>query len=143
MNVYIASDHGGFNLKSYLIKNNPSMKFQDLGPTNTDSVDYPDYAKQVCEKLKQDPQSLGILICGSGQGMAMSANKYAHIRAALCWNQELAELSKLHNDANILCMGERVIEKDLALNILSTFLETKFEGGRHERRVQKMKEIAQ
>ena len=156
--LYVASDHAGINLKSKILlelaKSPYVAKYEvhDLGPHSTDSVDYPDYADLVCRKIRNISMisaassevkpsvhhELGILICGSGQGMAMRANKFSHIRAALCWSTETARLSREHNDANILCMGERVIEHDLAIEILRTFLVTDFAGGRHQGRVVKV-----
>jgi len=154
--VYLASDHAGLELKSKLLmelrSKNWSQHFEaiDLGPSNTDSVDYPDYADLVCKKLhgftvidthhvqKTFPAEFGILICGSGQGMAMRANKYPHIRAALCWTEEIAKLSREHNDANVLCMGARVLEHELCFQIMGTFLQTPFAGGRHAQRVVKV-----
>ena len=138
--LFIASDHAGFPIKSSMIEKASTLgwKVEDLGPSNQDSVDYPDFADQVCMKLSESPESKGVLICGSGQGMAMRANKYPHIRAALCWSPESAELSRQHNNANILCVGARLIEKDSLLQILQTFLSVDFEGGRHQARVEKI-----
>ncbi len=147
MNIYLACDHGGIELKEYIksqdfSKNsNHPIEFIDLGTKDSTSVDYPDFAKRVCDKLIDEPEALGLLICGSGQGMAMSANKYKHIRAALCWNEELANLAKSHNNANVLCLGARVITPETALKIFNTFLTTPYEGGRHDTRLKKMKEI--
>lgn len=154
--VYLGADHAGHELKEKikreLILKSSTLKIEveDLGPFSTESVDYPDYADLVAKKihgfqLVQSPNDpiplpaqVGILTCGSGQGMAMRANKYPHIRAALCWNEESAKLSRQHNDANILCLGGRLIDHDLALKIVEIFLSTSFEGGRHARRVHKM-----
>jgi ribose 5-phosphate isomerase B len=157
--IYLASDHAGLELKSkifmHLTNGANAKKLQsdfgsaevfDLGPQSMDSVDYPDYANLVCQKIRTlrmtdshlKPSEFGILICGSGQGMAMRANKFPHIRAALCWSQEVARLSREHNDANILCMGSRVIDHDLALLISEAFLEQNFAGGRHSARVGKI-----
>ena len=138
--IFIASDHAGYILKQYLIKEFKELPWQDLGPSNEDSVDYPDYAKKLCNEVIANPEnSTGILICGSGQGMAMTANKLQAIRAALCWSDEVAKLSRAHNDANVLCIGSRLINPNLAKTILATFLETPFEGGRHADRVKKIK----
>lgn len=138
--VFIASDHAGFPVKSLIAKKlqELQMTVHDLGPNTEDRVDYPDFADQVCHKLKLHPESFGLLICGSGQGMAMRANKFRHIRAALCWNKESAALSRQHNKANILCLGARLLEKDQILQIVETFFTTEFEGGRHQVRVDKI-----
>jgi len=139
-NVFIASDHAGFLLKQNLI-NQPhekSIDFIDLGPNSEDRCDYPDFADLVCQKVIENPGSFGLLICGSGQGMAMRANKYPQIRAALCWNAETAKLSRQHNDANILCLGSRVVEKRDIQEIILSFFQTEFEGGRHQTRVDKI-----
>ncbi len=139
-NVFIASDHAGFLLKQNLI-NQPtdqSITLIDLGPVSEDRCDYPDYADLVCQKVMDNPGSFGLLICGSGQGMAMRANKYPQIRAALCWNAETAKLSRQHNDANVLCLGSRVVEKREIQEIIFSFFQTEFEGGRHQARVDKI-----
>ena len=133
--ILIASDHGGFELKEKIIAKYPELEFEDLGPNNTDSVDYPDYAHDLTEKLSG---GCGVLICGSGQGMSMTANKKINIRAALCWNIEVSKLSRLHNNANVLCLGARVTEHNLCFEIFETFLSTKFEGGRHINRINKI-----
>ncbi|MCB0350893.1 MAG: ribose 5-phosphate isomerase B [Bdellovibrionales bacterium] len=142
--IFIASDHAGLSLKKALIELNPELPWQDLGTSDETSVDYPDYADKVALKLKplndqfKDEKKCGILICGSGQGMAIRANKYSYIRAALCWTAEIAKLSREHNNANILCMGSRTTEPSVAQAILTTFLQTPFAGGRHEQRVTKL-----
>ena len=136
MDLYIACDHAGLPLKEHLIKKLSHINWKDLGTHSTDSVDYPDFADQVATHVNNE--SMGLLICGSGQGMAMRANKYPHIRAALCNTEELAQLSREHNNANVLCLGSRIISTELAEKILTTFLETNFEGGRHQRRVDKV-----
>ena len=136
--VFIACDHGGFALKDHLIKNFPKIQWLDLGTNSDDRVDYPDYATQLCEKLKDNPQARGVLVCGSGQGMAMRANKYPHIRAALVWSEDSARLAREHNDANVLCLGARLLDFDLAEELFTLFLETNFEGGRHTGRVEKI-----
>lgn len=143
MKILIASDHAGYNLKKYIIEHFYEMHFEDLGTYDTQSVDYPDYAEKLCEllpagSLDQNPEQLGILICGSGQGMAIKANKHSHIRAALCDSVTLAKLSREHNNANVLCMGERIIPYTLAIEIVETFLKTKFAEGRHTNRVKKL-----
>ena len=134
---YIASDHAGLPLKEKLLELK-NYNWKDLGTHTEASVDYPDFAHELASAMKDDPDSMGVLVCGSGQGMAMAANEHKHIRAALCWNKELARLSREHNNANVLCLGARVIDHDLALEIFSTFVHTEFEGGRHEKRVSKI-----
>ena len=138
--VFIASDHAGFAIKDAVKTKIQSLGLEvhDLGPTSEERVDYPDYADQVCLKIKENPQAFGVLICGSGQGMAMRANKYSFIRAALCWNEESALLARQHNNANIICVGSRLLEKETVDKILDTFFKQTFEGGRHERRVNKI-----
>ena len=138
--VYIASDHAGFPVKAVLLEKLISLGTEvcDLGPASTAPVDYPDFADLVCQSLKETPGSFGLLICGSGQGMAMRANKYNHVRAALCWNVESAKLSRQHNDANILCVGARLLEETQLLAIVESFFKQEFEGGRHQNRVNKI-----
>ena len=136
--IFIASDHAGLDLKNKIVNEFKSFPIEDLGPNSEDSVDYPDYAHKLCEKLKSNPDAFGVLVCGSGQGMAMAANKHAHVRAALCWTPEIAKLSREHNNANVLCMGSRVIEHSVGFEIFKTFFDTDFEGGRHQRRVSKI-----
>ena len=138
--ICIASDHAGFNLKEsikdFLINQNISII--DLGPLNDNSVDYPDYAKKLSNRVKLKKSDIGILICGSGIGMAMSANKIKGIRAAVCYNLKSTRLSRQHNNANIISIGSRLTKKNTALKLVSVFLKTKFEGGRHLRRVKKI-----
>ena len=137
--IYIASDHAGFKLKSnILLKFAKKKKIIDLGPNSSISVDYPDYAKKLSKKIASDKGSLGILICGSGMGMAITANKIKNVRAALCYSNKNTKLSRLHNNANIITLGERLISKNKAINLIKIFLRTKFEGGRHLRRIKKM-----
>ena len=138
-NIYIASDHAGFNLKES-IKKKYSKKYNlfDLGPENSSkSVNYPDYAHKLSRKIVKK-QNIGILVCGSGMGMSMTANKHKNIRAALCYSVKNAKLSRLHNDANVITLGERLISKNLAFKCINAFLNTKFEGGRHLKRVKKI-----
>lgn len=137
--IFIACDHAGLNLKKYLIQKNPDLSWVDLGTHDEASVDYPDYADLVSNELINNPQALGVLICGSGQGMAIRANRHKNIRAALCWNEEITALSRAHNNANVLCLGARFTEPLLAHKILNLFLQTSFAGGRHENRVRKLK----
>lgn len=138
--VCIASDHAGYklkeNIKDFLIKKNVSIF--DLGPMNENSVDYPDYAKKVSNRVKVNRSDVGILVCGSGTGMAISANKTKGIRAAVCYNAQSTRLSRLHNNANIIAIGSRLTKKTIALKLVSIFLNTKFESGRHLRRVKKI-----
>ena len=138
--ICISSDHAGFKLKEsikdFLINKNISII--DLGPINEDSVDYPDYAKKVSNRVKSKKSDIGILVCGSGTGMAISANKIKGIRAAVCHNLKSTRLSRQHNDANIIAIGSRLTKKNTALQLVSVFLRTKFEGGRHLRRVKKI-----
>ena len=137
--VFIASDHAGFNLKKNIIQRfSKIQKILDLGPKTNDSVDYPDFAKKLSKKVIFNKGSFGILICGSGMGMAIAANKTKNIRAALCYSVKNTKLSRLHNNANIITLGERLINKKKAFNLIKVFLSTKFEGGRHLRRVNKI-----
>ena len=137
--IFIASDHAGFNLKKNIIKKlSKKLKIIDLGPSSTLSVDYPDYAHKLSKKVASNSRNLGILICGSGMGMAISANKNKKIRAALCYSIKSTKLSRLHNNANIITLGARLINKNKAFNLVRVFLKTKFEGGRHLRRVKKI-----
>lgn len=138
--ICIASDHAGYELKEKikddLIKRN--MPIIDLGPLAKKSVDYPDYAKKVAKRVLLKKSDVGILICGSGTGMSITANKYKGVRAAQCYNKKSTILSRQHNNANIICLGSRMIKKKEALNFIDFFFKTKFEGGRHQRRVNKI-----
>ena len=138
--IFISSDHAGFKLKEiikiYLSKK--KLSFQDLGPNNGNKVDYPDYAHKVAKKVKTSKNNVGILVCGSGTGMNIAANKHKNIRAAQCFNLKSTKLSRLHNDANIITLGSRLLTKKNALNCVSIFFNTKFEGGRHKKRVKKI-----
>jgi ribose 5-phosphate isomerase B len=138
--IFISSDHAGFKLKeeikSHLLKK--KLYFQDLGPFNDDRVDYPDYAHKVARKVKANKSNVGILVCGSGMGMNIAANRHKNIRAAQCFNLKSTKLSRLHNDANIITLGSRLLTKKLAINCVNTFLNTKFEGGRHSKRIKKI-----
>ena len=137
--IFIASDHAGYNLKNIVISKFSKIKrIVDLGPNTNESVDYPDFAKKLSRKVASNKGSFGILICGSGTGMAIVANKTKNIRAALCYSKKNTKLSRLHNNANIITLGERLINKNKAFNLIKIFLSTKFEGGRHLRRVKKM-----
>lgn len=142
--IYLGSDHAGYELKDHLISfiKSKLWNFQDEGCFNCETTDYPISAHKVAEKIIQNPNNIGVLICGSGNGMAMSANKHAHIRAALCWNETLSELARAHNNANILCLPARFINVELAEKILDKFMMTPFEGGRHLRRVENINLIS-
>ena len=138
--VILASDHAGFKLKEeikkFLIKKR--KKVLDLGTKNTSSVDYPDYAHLLSKKMKKSKNQFGILICGSGIGMSMAANKHKYIRAALCYSIKSTQLSRQHNNANVMAIGAQLIKKNIALKCVSTFLETDFNRGRHLRRIKKI-----
>jgi len=138
--VILASDHAGFKLKEeikkFLIKKR--KKVLDLGTKNTSSVDYPDYAHLLSKKMRDVRNQFGILICGSGTGMSMVANKHKNIRAALCYDIKSTNLSRLHNNANVMTIGARLIKRDIAFKCVSIFLKTNFEGGRHLRRIKKI-----
>ena len=136
----IASDHAGYKLKeaikNYLISKNVSIF--DIGPTNNQSVDYPDFAKKLSNRIRLKKSDVGILVCGSGTGMAISANKIKSIRAAVCYNLKSTRLSRQHNNANIIALGSRLTKKNLSLKLVEVFFKTKFEAGRHLRRVKKI-----
>ena len=138
--IFISSDHAGFKLKETIKDHlrNKKIKFEDLGPKSDSSVDYPDYAHKVARKVKSRKSNVGILVCGSGTGMNIAANKHKNIRAAQCFNLKSTKLSRLHNDANIITLGARLITKKNALKFVSVFLNTKFDGGRHLKRVKKI-----
>ncbi len=141
--IPIASDHAGFELKeevkSYLASK--GIETKDFGTFSADSVDYPDFAHQVGAAVNRGDYGRGIVICGSGNGVQMTVNKYPNVRCALCWNEEIAQLARQHNDANILSMPARFIPADVALKIVDIFLSTPFEGGRHQRRVEKINKL--
>ena len=137
--IFISSDHAGYNLKIKIISSfSKTQKIIDLGPNSKNSVDYPDYAKKLSKKVGSTNGSFGILVCGSGMGMSMTANKNKYIRAALCYSKKNTRLSRLHNNANIITLGSRLIDKNKAFNLIKIFLSTRFEGGRHLRRIKKM-----
>ena len=140
MRISIGNDHAGVDYKKYiqeyLFVNDVEVK--NYGTDSLDSVDYPDFAHPVSQDVNDESSDLGILICGSGNGVCMTANKYQNVRAALCWDKELAMLSKTHNNANIVCIPARFVDKELALEIVKTFISENFQGGRHERRVNKI-----
>ena len=138
--VCIASDHAGYDLKEK-IKNfliDKYVSIIDLGPFERKSVDYPEYAKKLAYRIKAKKSDVGILVCGSGTGMAISANKIKNIRAAVCYNQKSTRLSRQHNNANIIALGARLTKKSMSLKLVELFLKTKFEGGRHLKRIKKI-----
>jgi len=139
--ILIAADHGGYDLKEDL-KNftidGLNIEWIDLGTHSTDSVDYPDYAHKVADAIKQGQADKAILICGTGIGISIAANRHPHIRAALCTDATMARLTRLHNDANVLALGARITGVELAKDIVAAFITNEFEGGRHERRVEKI-----
>ena len=138
--IFISSDHAGFTLKESIkvFLNKKGYKYSDLGPTNDNRVDYPDFAHKVAKKVKTNKNNVGILVCGSGMGMNITANRHKNIRAAQCFNLKSTKLSRLHNDANIITLGARLLSKKNALNFVGIFLKTKFEGGRHSKRIRKI-----
>ena len=137
--IFLASDHAGFDLKESIktFLKRKRKKISDLGPHNINSVDYPDYAHLLCKKIKNN-KTIGILVCGSGIGMDMTANKHKNIRAALCYSVKATKLSRLHNNANVLSIGSRLTNKNLALKCVNIFIKTNFAGGRHLRRTKKI-----
>lgn len=139
MNIAIGSDHGGFELKQFIVVllERRGDTVLDLGAHSGASVDYPDFAVQVCEKVLSGEAKYGILVCGTGIGMSMAANRYRGVRAALCHDEYTARLSREHNDANVLCLGDRVLGKGVAEGIVEVWLNTEFGGGRHQMRISK------
>ena len=138
--IFISSDHAGFNLKEKIVSHFKSkdFNFTDLGPHSKKRTDYPLYAHKLANNVVKNKNNVGILICGSGTGMSMAANKHKKIRAAQCFSLKSTKLSRLHNDANVITLGARLTNKKTAFNCLNAFLNTKFEGGRHKRRVKKI-----
>lgn len=138
--IAIGSDHAGYEMKEEvkLLLEKQGFEITDFGTNSTESTDYPDFAHPVANAVEKGENELGILICGSANGVAMAANKHQRIRAAICWNEELASLARQHNDANVLCLPARFIKMELAEKIVDQFLKVGFEGGRHERRVNKI-----
>ena len=138
--IFISSDHAGYKLKEaiklHLSKN--KLSFLDMGPHSDGRVDYPDFAHKVARQVKTNKNNVGILVCGSGMGMNIAANRHKNIRAAQCFNLKSTKLSRLHNDANIITLGSRLLSKKLAIDCVSAFLKTKFEGGRHLKRIKKI-----
>jgi len=142
MKIAIASDHAGLELKVELARTlgKRGLEIQDLGTHSNNSVDYPDFASQVARSVQRGDAALGVLICGTGVGMSIVANKYRGVRAALCHTEFEARMARAHNDANVLCLGQRTTGDGLASSVLEAFLDTAFEGGRHERRLQKIRD---
>ena len=139
MNISIGNDHAGVDYKNYIIdKLKDNYNIINHGTNNIESVDYPDFAHPVSLDIQNNKSDLGILICGSGNGVSMTANKHKKVRAALCWNEQIAVLAKKHNNANIICIPARFISKEEALQIIKSFIETEFEEGRHQRRINKI-----
>ena len=138
--ILIASDHAGFKLKEIIKRHlsNKKIKVVDLGPSSLAKVDYPDYAHKLSKKININKTLTGVLVCGSGIGMEITANRYKNVRAALCYNQKIAKLSRLHNNANVITIGSRLPKKKIALKCINIFLNTKFEGGRHKKRIKKI-----
>lgn len=143
MRFYIGTDHAGIDLKdaTVVMLRSKGHEVEDLGPYNKDRVDYPDYAVKVCESVLENAGTQGILICGSGIGMSMSANRFHGIRAALCHDAYTAQMARNHNDANVLCFGERVVGHGVAESIVDSWIASSFEGGRHCGRVDKIEAI--
>ena len=139
MKIPIASDHAGFEMKQQLIENlGQEFQFDDLGTHSAESVDYPDFAHKVTKLIQNNTYDKGILLCGSGNGVAMTANKQTGIRAGICWNHQIAKLVRKHNDANVLVLPARFIDLEEAKKCVKTFFSTEFEGGRHIQRIQKI-----
>ena len=138
--IALGGDHAGYELKEEVVSHLKTKGFDvlDHGPHSNDSVDYPDFVHPVCNDLLDGNAALGILICGSGNGVAITANKYSGIRCGLCWNVEIAALAKQHNNANVIALPARFIDLEIAIAIVDAFIENTFEGGRHKRRVDKM-----
>jgi ribose 5-phosphate isomerase B len=138
--ILIGSDHAGFSLKTFLkeVMEQDGLQVVDVGCAADISCDYPDYAHLLCERIQSGEASRGVLICGTGLGMSMAANRFRGIRAALCTSEYQARMSRAHNDANVLILGGRVTGVEIALSILRTWLETSFEGGRHQRRIDRI-----
>jgi ribose 5-phosphate isomerase B len=138
--IPIGCDHAGFQTKQAIIEHLTSLGYEviDYGCYSEDSIDYPDYAHPVAEHIEKNPGTLGILLCGSGNGISMTANKHQQIRSALCWKKEIAELARQHNDANIITLPARFISIEEAIEMVDAFLNTPFEGGRHATRVDKI-----
>jgi ribose 5-phosphate isomerase B len=140
--IAIGCDHGGYELKEFIKYKLEKTGYEvtDFGCHSTDSVDYPDIAHELCDSIKNDEQELGVLICGSGNGINMSANTHFHVRSALCWQPEIASLARQHNDANVMALPGRFIDEETAWQCVENFITEEFEGGRHQRRIDKIKQ---
>ena len=139
MKIVIGSDHAGFELKEFIKQHFSKLfSFEDVGCFSDQSVDYPDFAHSLADLVSKGTYKKAILLCGSGNGVAMTANKHANVRAAICWNEEIAHLARLHNDANVLVLPARFLTKDHAIKIIDVFFNSSFEGGRHQNRVDKV-----
>ena len=140
MNFTLGSDHAGYQLKEKIkeVLKEKNIAFEDKGPFSEESVDYPDFGHKVAESVQNEESDFGIAICGSGNGINMTVNKYPKVRGALCWTKEICELARQHNNANVLSIPARFISEKLALEIVEAFIKTDFEGGRHERRINKI-----
>ena len=138
--IFISSDHAGFILKEQIKKKfSKKYLFQDLGTNNSKiSVNYPEFAHKLCKKVANNPKNIGILVCGSGLGMSMAANRHKKIRAAVCYSVKNTKLSRLHNNANVITLGSRLTKKNIAFKCINIFMNTKFEGGRHKKRIKKI-----
>jgi ribose 5-phosphate isomerase B len=138
--IAIGSDHAGFDYKVELVKwlNQKGIQIQDMGVYENKSVDYPDYAHPVASSVEKGESAFGILLCGTGNGVCMTANKHQDIRAAMCWDSDVAKLVRQHNNANVICIPARFIALELAKTLIEIFIETTFEGGRHAKRVEKI-----
>jgi len=140
MKFTLGSDHAGYQLKEKVkaVLREKNIAFEDKGPFSEESVDYPEFGHKVAESVQNEDSNFGIAICGSGNGINMTVNKYPKVRGALCWSTEICELARQHNNANVLSIPARFISEELALDIVETFIKTDFEGGRHERRINKI-----
>jgi len=140
LKIAVGSDHGGYEFKEMIIAflTELGLKVEDVGCFSSESVDYPDFADKVCRKVQSGECERGILICGTGIGMSISANRYRDVRAALCHESYTARMSREHNNSNILCLGERVMGPEIALDVVGTWIKTEFAGGRHQRRLDKL-----
>ena len=138
MKIAIASDHAGIKLKSEIIEYFCDIEFSDFDINTNKAKDYPDLAQKLCHDFLKGEHIYGILICGSGVGMSIAANRFSNIRAALCFDNIIAQLARQHNDANILCLGARLLSKETTISIIETFINTEFSGGRHQNRVKKI-----
>ena len=140
MKIAVGNDHAGYEIKLVVMDwlKEQGYEIQNYGTDSPDSVDYPDFVHPVADAVEKGEFDLGVLVCGSGQGVSFTANKHQGIRAALCWMPEIAELARLHNNANILCMPGRFIDREMAISIMEKFFSTSFEGGRHQNRIDKV-----